>query len=204
VRIGSECRNCETGCETCTSTVPGSCSKCFSPWVLRVGQCANDCSVGEYRIGDKCEFCSTSYCSECPANKCQKCTSGYYLYPDFSCANSCTEGYITQSSPIKACLSCYISGCASCSTLDTCQICKSSLVLYKSSCLAGCPGQTVVYGVTCLDCPKDCQECTVNEKGIVLCNKCKSSFLAHANQCVLSCPEFFYSALIRGVGACLG
>jgi hypothetical protein len=204
IKIGSDCRNCETGCETCTSTIPGSCNKCYSPWVFRVGQCASDCSSGEYRNGDICELCSSSYCAECPSNKCQKCNFGYYLYPDLTCGNPCSEGYFTQSSPISACLSCYISNCGSCSSLDTCQICKTPSVLYKSSCVAKCPVQTVLNGEKCLDCPKDCQECSLSDKSIVTCIKCKTNYLAHANQCLLSCPDYFYSFLIEGVGTCLG
>ena len=204
VKFGAECRNCESGCEVCSSTIPGSCSKCVSPFFLRLGQCASSCSSGEFQNGDKCEACSSSFCSECPSNKCQKCNENYYLYPNLSCSSACSQGYFTQSSPISACLSCYVTNCASCSTLNTCQLCKKPSVLHKNSCVEKCPSETVLKNEICLDCPKDCQECTVNDSGFVHCEKCKAGFLAHANQCLLSCPEFFYSTLINGVGVCLG
>ena len=141
-----KCKQCETGCATCTGPSVHNCTSCLnatSPYYLHYGTtyCGTDCPDGQYKndTSNKCLPCS-SECKTCVnyATECLTCgfsQYGFHLHlHNKQCLLNCPDGY-WENSTTNNCDAC-AQGCLTCTGgLPTeCQTCGNSTnltIFYK-------------------------------------------------------------------------
>ena len=180
------CRECDGSCRTCSNLYSYSCTGCYE---------------GYYLLSSNCNACSIPYCASCDASgNCYKCKQGYFYTIDAKCAkcddlncrecfssglgkcNNCNDGYFAD--PIDwTCKPCG-TNCSTCSDATTCDSCKSSFTLVRSSTApATCQNCTTVSG-NFLYFYQEIQYCDICNSNCLTC-------LGQATNCT-GCADYFY------------
>ncbi|KAL4494811.1 hypothetical protein ABPG73_004251 [Tetrahymena malaccensis] len=148
VEIEGQClRKCHNG-EYREGNNP-NCSKCLKNCAdCTSGTQCNSCKSGFYLANNFCKPCDSS-CETCSgplANQCQTCdeTKNLFFFQN-SCISQCPDGYFE--SGYKQCQPCSSHGCAKCSKINQCSLCKSGSDFLKNNqeCTQLCPADHQIF-----------------------------------------------------------
>lgn len=203
----SLCIACSPSCATCIGN-PNTCLSCTGSLILNGNQCTTACPTGSYFDGQSCGKCA-SPCLSCSesADKCTSCPAGQYVHnnqcviqcPTPSptspingiCTSACPEGsYPSVSASGAYCPKCN-TNCKTCSSASAsaCTSCNNNLLLHQGTCIARCPGSTILYGGACLECDANCLGCSGSPSS---CINCRPGAYRLVNRCYTQCPPGYY------------
>ncbi|AWP07675.1 putative extracellular matrix protein FRAS1 [Scophthalmus maximus] len=129
------CRECDWSCNACKGPLRTDCLQCMDGYVLQDGVCAQGCSPGSYRDGDRCLGCD-EHCVECRgAGQCQRCRPPYAALRG-QCALECGRNYFLDDSS-HVCKPCS-SDCALCEGVGRCRACRDRTYLIEGYCAPDC------------------------------------------------------------------
>ncbi|CAG8484630.1 11958_t:CDS:2 [Ambispora gerdemannii] len=194
---GSECKPCDSSCQTCYDFGLGNCLRCQFPKFYMEGGCV---PVQTNNADGKCitQDNSKGYIADTQRGVCQACPS--------NCAD-CSIPNFTNASPLTSmtcseCMPGYILDSGKCS--KTCpsgtyidnsdNTCKNpnQYALNGTCSSQKCPPSYVAINTTCTQCHPDCAEC--NGPALDQCTKCPSNRpILVDNQCVEVCPKGTYA-----------
>ncbi|EAR93490.2 transmembrane protein, putative (macronuclear) [Tetrahymena thermophila SB210] len=141
--------------------------KCYCPEnesVNNDGKC--DCSLGFYRVNDKCSPCPQN-CGSCDSNGCQKCKQGFYFDYNKDCVSNCPETYHVDQDQQNC-------------------VCGTDQQEIDHKC--SCPDKQVFENGKCVNCNSNCQQCSSS----TTCQKCDPSYVLAYNQiCLTECPQTY-------------
>lgn len=164
------CVPCLSSCRECATQAPGQCLSCGDGLFLNSQQ--------------KCQQCSTSFCSTCSINDvCESCSSGYTLTSTFTCIKNCESPCATcsASSPTQ-CTSC-LAGYEIDSTTSSCTP--------VTQCIGGCnvcPTGYVLSESICVQCTNSkCLRCSASDPSV--CTSCINGLYLSSNQVCTTCPS---------------
>lgn len=155
-----------------------------------------------------CQTCDTSN-SVLANGECKACKTGcigcsFDLATGKVTCNSCANGYFKQDSGCVACPT----GCSTCTSSEECTACLPAYGLKNKLCVpcnvAGCQTCEIPSGGTALECktcasqfylnsencgkcPKNCQECSYNNK--YECTKCDNKYAKAPDGTCVACPS---------------
>ncbi|EAR96177.2 REJ domain protein (macronuclear) [Tetrahymena thermophila SB210] len=196
------CKKCLLSCKTCSNG--NSCSTCFDQNFL-------DSS-------NQCQPCHSS-CQTCNGTQntnCMICKSGLHMQLSTSlCVQSCDSNEFLNA--LSQCQKCDNS-CKTCdgSSSNNCKSCYSNFYLFNKSCVPVCPNgyslntntlacEPCQDKLSCNNCYKTCQLCTLGQIQSQQCNTCYSETrrLDSNNKCICQNPkdkrDLFYQCSYQNI-----
>ncbi|XP_069123568.1 extracellular matrix organizing protein FRAS1-like [Argopecten irradians] len=188
-----ECLECPPTCRTCSGD-GGSCTSCFTGFVLHRTQCLSECPNGFYPSPEGfCLRCHVS-CHTCTGpedTKCTSCIERVRLSKRGRCRMPCADGqYLKRDG---SCHSCEF-GCSKCFTgprgrESVCTLCTDpTMVAFDSLCMRRCPIGHYVENQICKECGGGCVQCD----SPMQCYKCGPALLLSGDRCVRQCRQHQY------------
>ena len=90
-----KCTKCgDENCLQCCKKDKDTCKVCEAPYLLKDGDCVEDCGDGYSSDGSKCAPCEIKECQDCEGNKedCKKCNPPLVLFVDGKlCIDICPD-----------------------------------------------------------------------------------------------------------------
>ncbi|EAR85857.2 transmembrane protein, putative (macronuclear) [Tetrahymena thermophila SB210] len=160
------------------------CSKCLKNCIdCTSGTQCNSCKSGFYLANNFCKPCDSS-CETCSGPlpyQCQTCDEkkNLFLFQN-SCISQCPDGYYQSGN--KLCQSCSSKGCAKCSQINQCSLCKSSSDFLKNDkeCTQICPIDHQIF---------------IDENNILNCYKIECEYGKQQNQ--KKCEEICGDGIVQ-------
>ena len=203
------CEQCDSSCKTCSSAE--ECTSCNDGDILKNGTCipaSTGCGVGYVLHNNLCYSCPSN-CLTCgydDGTYCTTCTTGYGVDSNGTCfkcgghcercggsnmdCRVCESGYfLYNENGDPHCAKCP-SGCAECSSADSCNTCADGLVKKEGVCVESCgEGYSAENGICVQNCPANCDSCTSADS----CDTCSNGYLNEGGACVESCSSGSYA-----------
>ncbi|EGR29749.1 zinc finger lsd1 subclass family protein, putative [Ichthyophthirius multifiliis] len=192
-----ECLLLIEGCSKCildTVTNIERCNTCVDSYVLSSNFTCIQCTIGQYRLGEKCLNCADQFCAKCNEISCFKCRS---TFTQDAVSKKCTCDKVVNLQTLKCqtcaeifgylCTQCASSGCSQCSLPNYtpnkfgCQCINGNIIISDNSCKL---------------CPQNCSACTLSND----CTVCQTGFYLFKNNTCQPCGAHKY--YISSLKAC--
>ncbi|XP_041084402.1 extracellular matrix organizing protein FRAS1-like isoform X2 [Polyodon spathula] len=129
------CKECDWSCNACKGPLSTDCLQCMDRYVLQEGACMEQCSVGFYQEGDRCQRCDEN-CQVCDGlNQCRLCEQPYAVLRG-QCVRECGKQHFMDQS-LRKCTTCS-SGCLECESAQQCKSCNKNSFLRNGRCTSDC------------------------------------------------------------------